>query len=80
MTATMTRVDVLTTTFLQSQRSTVRVVDRIGGGDSFAAGLVHGFVNGRDLEATRKFAVAASALKQTMLSGLSPVTPAGACR
>jgi 2-dehydro-3-deoxygluconokinase len=69
-----------TTTFLQSQRSTVRVVDRIGGGDSFAAGLVHGFVNGRDLEATRKFSVAASALKQTMLSGLSPVTPAGACR
>ena len=69
-----------TTTFLQNQRSTVRVVDRIGGGDSFAAGLIHGFVNGRDLEATWKLSVAASALKQTMLSGLSPVTPAGACR
>ena len=40
------------TTFLQSQRYTVRVVDRIGGGDSFAAGLIHGFVSGRDLEAT----------------------------
>ncbi len=39
-------------TFLQSQRYTVRVVDRIGGGDSFAAGLIHGFVSGRDLEAT----------------------------
>ena len=52
----MTCVNVPTTTFLQSQRSTVRVVDRIGGGDSFAAGLIHGFVNGRDLEATWKFA------------------------
>ena len=53
-------------TFLQSQRNTMRVVDRIGGGDSFAAGLIHGFVTGRDLEATLKFAVTASALKQTV--------------
>ena len=51
-------------TFLQSQRYTVRVVDRIGGGDSFAAGLIHGFVSGRDLESTLKFAVAASARVQ----------------
>ena len=53
-------------TLLQSQRDTVRLVDRIGGGDNFAAGLIHGFVSGRDLEATLKFAVAASALKQTI--------------
>jgi fructose-1-phosphate kinase PfkB-like protein len=77
-------------TFLQSQRDTVRLVDRIGGGDNFAAGLILGFVSGRDLEATLKFAVAASALKQTIpgistryryrkLSGSSTVTPAGAC-
>jgi 2-dehydro-3-deoxygluconokinase len=72
--------DAATSTFLHGQRDSVRLVDRIGGGDSFAAGLIHGFVNGRDLEATWNFAVAASALKQTMLSGLSPVTPAGACR
>ncbi len=58
--------DAATSTFLQSQRYTVRVVDRIGGGDSFAAGLIHGFVGGRDLEATLRFAVAASALKQTI--------------
>jgi 2-dehydro-3-deoxygluconokinase len=56
--------DAPTKTFLQSQRYTVRLVDRIGGGDSFAAGLIHGFVSGRDLEATLQFAVAASALKQ----------------
>lgn len=58
--------DAATRTFLQSQRYTVRLVDRIGGGDSFAAGLIHGFVSGRDLEATLQFAVAASALKQTI--------------
>jgi 2-dehydro-3-deoxygluconokinase len=53
-------------TLLQNQRDTVRVVDRIGGGDSFAARPILGFVSGRDLEATRKLAVAAGALKQSM--------------
>jgi 2-dehydro-3-deoxygluconokinase len=62
--------------FLQSQRYTVRLVDRIGGGDSFAAGLIHGFVGGRDLEATLKFAVAASALKQTIPGDFNQVSVA----
>jgi len=68
--------DAPTTTFLQSQRYTVRVVDRIGGGDSFAAGLIHGFVSGRDLESTLKFAVAASALKQTIPGDFNQVSVA----
>ena len=66
--------DASTTSFLQSQRYTVRVVDRIGGGDSFAAGLIHGFVSGRDLEATLRFAVAASALKQTIPGDFNQVS------
>jgi 2-dehydro-3-deoxygluconokinase len=66
--------DAATSTFLQSQRYNVRVVDRIGGGDSFAAGLIHGFVSGRDLEATLKFAVAASALKQTIPGDFNQVS------
>jgi 2-dehydro-3-deoxygluconokinase len=66
--------DASTRTFLQSQRYNVRVVDRIGGGDSFAAGLIHGFVSGRDLEATLKFAVAASALKQTIPGDFNQVS------
>ncbi len=52
----------------------MRVVDRIGGGDSFAAGLIHGFVSGRDLEATLKSAVAASALKQTIPGDFNQVS------
>ena len=62
--------------FIQSQRYIVRLVDRIGGGDSFAAGLIHGFVGGRDLEATLKFAVAASALKQTIPGDFNQVSVA----
>lgn len=53
-------------TLHQSQRYVVRLVDRIGGGDSFAGGLIYAMVTGRPpLEALR-FAVAASALKQTI--------------
>ena len=66
--------DASTGTFLQSQRYTVRLVDRIGGGDSFAAGLIHGFLHGRDLETTLRFAVAASALKQTIPGDFNHVT------
>lgn len=52
--------------FYHSQHYTVRLVDRIGGGDSFAAGLIYGLVSGRPPEAALRFAVAASALKQTI--------------
>jgi 2-dehydro-3-deoxygluconokinase len=52
--------------FSQSQRYDVRLVDRVGGGDSFAAGMIFGLIAGRDPEASLRFAVAASALKQTI--------------
>jgi 2-dehydro-3-deoxygluconokinase len=53
-------------TMLRSQRYDVRLVDRIGGGDSFAAGLIYGLVTGRSPEQALRFGVAASALKQTI--------------
>jgi 2-dehydro-3-deoxygluconokinase len=52
--------------FHHSQHYEVRLIDRIGGGDSFAAGLIYGLVTGRTPEASLRFAVAASALKQTI--------------
>jgi len=52
--------------FYESQRYVVRLVDRIGGGDSFAAGLIFGRLSGRDALGSLRFAVAASALKQTI--------------
>ena len=62
--------------FVQSQRYTVRLVDRIGGGDSFAAGLIYGLVSGRDGESSLRFAVAASALKQTIPGDFNHVSVA----
>jgi 2-dehydro-3-deoxygluconokinase len=52
--------------FLTSQRYEVRLVDRIGGGDSFAAGLIYKLVNGAPPDEALRFAVAASALKHTI--------------
>jgi 2-dehydro-3-deoxygluconokinase len=66
--------DASTSTMHQSQRYNVRLVDRIGGGDSFAAGLIYGLVTGRPPEDSLRFAVAASALKQTIPADFSRVS------
>jgi 2-dehydro-3-deoxygluconokinase len=55
-----------TGTLHRSQRYDVRLVDRIGGGDSFAGGLIYGLVTGRSPLDSLQFAVAASALKQSI--------------
>jgi len=60
----------------QSQRYMVRLVDRIGGGDSFAAGLIYATLAGRPPDAALRFAVAASALKQTVPGDFNRATVA----
>ena len=42
------------------------VVDRIGGGDAFAAGVLHSLLNGRDPQYTIEFAMAAGAIKHSI--------------
>ena len=42
------------------------VVDRIGGGDAFAAGVLHGLTEGYDAQKTVEFATAASAIKHSI--------------
>ena len=42
------------------------IVDRVGGGDSFAGGVICGFVDGKDFKSALEFGVAASALKHTI--------------
>jgi len=42
------------------------IVDRIGGGDSFAAGLIYGLISKKSNEEALNFATAASALKHTI--------------
>ena len=44
----------------------VRIVDRVGGGDSFGAGLIYAMLSGYAAQDTVEFAVAASALKHTV--------------
>lgn len=42
------------------------IVDRVGGGDSFAGGVISGFLDGKDFKQALEFGVAASALKHTI--------------
>jgi 2-dehydro-3-deoxygluconokinase len=60
--------------FVHSQQYELRLVDRIGAGDSFAAGLIYALLSGRTNEAALKFAVAASALKHTIPGDFNRVT------
>ncbi len=49
-----------------SRKYAIRIVDRVGGGDSFGAGLIYGMLSGYDPQKTIEFAVAASCLKHTI--------------
>jgi 2-dehydro-3-deoxygluconokinase len=42
------------------------VVDRVGGGDAFAAGVLHGLIRGRDDRAALEFGLAAACLKHAV--------------
>lgn len=58
-----------------SRRYQVRVVDRVGGGDSFAAGLIAALVADRELADAVQFAAAAGALKLTIPGDWNRATP-----
>ncbi len=50
------------------------IIDRVGGGDSFAGGLICGLCDGKDFRTALEFAVAASALKHTIPGDFNLVT------
>ena len=50
------------------------IVDRVGGGDSFAAGVICGFLDGKDFKEVLEFGVAASALKHTIAGDFNLVS------
>lgn len=53
--------------FYESKRYDINpIIDRVGGGDSFAGGLIHGLLKYKDQGKALEFAVAASALKHTI--------------
>ncbi len=49
-----------------SKKYPVHIVDRVGGGDSFGAGLIYSLINNYDSKSAIEFAVAASCLKHTI--------------
>jgi len=50
----------------RSTQYDIQIVDRVGGGDSFAAGLIYGLINEKDTKRALEIAVGASCLKQTI--------------
>jgi 2-dehydro-3-deoxygluconokinase len=66
--------------FYLSKKYEIRdIIDRVGGGDSFAGGLIYGLCNYREKQDALEFAVAASCLKHSVIGdfnrvGVSDVT------
>ncbi len=61
--------------FYRSRTYKIHLVDRGGGGASFAAGFIYGILNGMSLGETGEYAAAASALKQTIMGDFNLATP-----
>ncbi len=57
-----------------SLRSDVQILDRVGGGDSFASGLVYGLLSGLSVEQSLDYAVAHGALAMTTPGDTSMAT------
>jgi len=57
-----------------SQYDITHIVDRVGGGDSFAGGLIYGLRTTNDRQQALNFAIAASCLKHTIFGDVNLVT------
>ncbi len=57
-----------------SKKYDLRIVDRVGGGDAFAAGIIYGLLNKMGGQETVGFAAAAGALQQTIEGDFSRVS------
>jgi 2-dehydro-3-deoxygluconokinase len=62
------------TEFYHSKKYEVRIVDRVGSGDSFASGFIYGLVTGMSMPEAAEFGVAASAIKHTIHGDLNHAT------
>jgi 2-dehydro-3-deoxygluconokinase len=58
----------------RSMKYDIQIVDRVGGGDSFASGLIFGLLNYEDTKLSLEYAVGASCLKQTIPGDFNLVT------
>jgi len=60
--------------FYHSKHYDIRIVDRVGGGDSFSGGLIYGLLEKENFKEALEFAVGASALKHTVFGDANLVT------
>ena len=61
--------------FYESKRYDINpIIDRVGGGDSFSGGIIHGLLTMKKQEDALEFAVAASALKHTIPTDFNHVS------
>lgn len=60
--------------FYRSRRYQIHIVDRVGGGDAFAGGLIYALTEGFTPAEALEFAVAASCLKHTIPGDFNHVT------
>ena len=58
--------DVASGEYCFSKKYELRIIDRVGGGDSFGGGLIYALLNGKSTQDAVEFAVAASALKHSI--------------
>jgi 2-dehydro-3-deoxygluconokinase len=62
------------TEFYHTRQFEVRIIDRVGSGDSFASGFIYGLVTGMPINQAAEFGVAASAIKHTIPGDLNHAT------
>lgn len=60
--------------FYHTKSYEVRIVDRVGSGDSFASGFIYGLVTAMKMSDAAEFGVAASAIKHTIPGDLNHAT------
>ena len=60
--------------FIQSEKYNIHIVDRVGGGDSFAGGLIYSLLSEKNLKEAAEFGAAASCLKQSIHGDMNLVS------
>src|SRR6267154_5703997 len=60
--------------FYHTKQYEVRIIDRVGSGDSFASGFIYGLVTGMKMSDAAEFGVAASGIKHTIPGDLNHAT------
>lgn len=61
-------------TLYKGKNYVLHIVDRVGGGDAFTAGFLHGYLCGKSMEESLEYAIASGAIKHTIPGDLNYTT------